>query len=214
MIATENTPEATVTDANRETWLVKAVDALRPMFAELDLTDKDGQVIDTALPPVRISVGFPGGRSAAKVIGQCWSPAAATDEVAQLFVSPVLDDAVRVMDVLAHELIHAIDRCESGHKGKFAKIAKAFGLTGKMTATVVEEGSELKARLNAIINEIGPYPHAALSLGGATSGPKKQATRMIKLECPVDGYTVRTTQKWIELGTPTCPCGEHLDVAA
>jgi len=201
-----------VTDTNREAWLVKAVDALRPLFAEIDVTH-DGEVVDTTIPTIRISVGFPGGGSAKKRIGECWAPAAATDEVSQLFVSPILDDAARVLDVLAHELIHAIDRCESGHKGKFTKIAKALGLSGKMTATVVEEGSDLKAKLDAIVAEIGPYPHAALSLGGATSGPKKQTTRMIKVECPADGYTIRTAQKWIDLGLPTCPCGEEMIVA-
>lgn len=198
------------TDSNRESWLVKAVEALRPLFAEIDATH-DGEAIDTTIPTVRISVGFPGGGSAKKRIGECWAPAAATDEVSQLFVSPILDDAARVLDVLSHELIHAIDRCESGHKGRFTKIAKGLGLTGKMTATVASP--ELKEKLDAIVEELGPYPHAALSLGGATSGPKKQGTRMIKVECPDDGYTLRTTAKWLAVGLPTCPCGTVMQQA-
>jgi hypothetical protein len=30
-----------------------------------------------------------------------------------------------------------------------------------------------------------------------SSGPKPQGTRMLKLVCPEDGYTVRTTAKWL-----------------
>lgn len=202
MTATENAAkETTVTDTNRETWLIKAVDALRPLFAE----------VGEEIPTVRISVGFPGGGSAKKRIGECWAPAAASDEVSQLFVSPILDDAARVLDVLSHELIHAIDRCESGHKGRFTKIAKGIGLTGKMTATVASP--ELKEKLDAIVEELGEYPHAAISLGGATSGPKKQTTRMVKIEADCCGYTVRTTQKWIDQGMPSCPCGNEMRVA-
>jgi len=40
-----------------------------------------------------------------------------------------------------------------------------------------------------------------------------QTTRMLKVECPADGYIVRTTQKWIDLGLPTCPCGEEMELA-
>src|SRR5690349_10363518 len=121
--------------STREEWLVAAVEAFRPMFSAL---------VDEQIPAVRVSVGWPGGNGRKNaVIGQCWATAASADKVAQLFISPVLDDAVRVLDVLAHEIIHAIDDCQSGHKGRFAKIAKALGLTGKMTATVA--GDELKA---------------------------------------------------------------------
>lgn len=40
--------------------------------------------------------------------------------------------------------------------------------------------------------------------------PPKQSTRMIKLVCPADGYAVRTTRKWIEVGLPRCPCGREM----
>lgn len=178
----------------REQWLTAAVDALAPLYAEVGET----------LPEVRVSVGWPGGRGAKNtVIGQCWHPEAASDGVAQLFISPVLADSTRVLDVLAHELIHALDRNASGHRGRFAKVAKAIGLTGKMTATVA--GEDLKARLDGIAEGLGEYPHAALKAGGP--GTKKQTTRMLKVECQSSGYTLRTTRKWLEeYGAPFCPC--------
>lgn len=182
----------------REEWLVAAVEALAPIFAAVEET----------LPEVRVSVGWPGGNGRKNsVIGQCWSTKVAADSVSQLFISPVLEDAVRVLDVLAHELIHAIDDCQSGHKGRFAKIAKAIGLTGKMTATVA--GDDLKEELVKIADALGEYPHAALvNPGQGADGPKKQTTRMMKVECAEgSGYKARMTRQWLEeYGAPFCPC--------
>lgn len=188
----------------REEWLVAAVEALRPLFTEAG----------AEIPAVRVSVGWPGGRGKkATVIGQCWPTAASAAKAAEVFISPTQDDAVRVLDVLTHELVHAVDDCQNGHRGPFAKLAKALGLTGKMTATVA--GPELAEKLAGIAGSLGDYPHAKLiSLAGGVEGPKKQAARMLKLECPVDGYIVRTTAKWLEVGVPACPCGSTMERAA
>lgn len=196
MTATTATKPATFT--TREEWLVAAVAALTPLFAAVEAT----------VPAVRVSVGWPGGRGKKNaVIGQCWSTAASSDKVAQLFISPVLDDATRVLDVLTHELVHAVDDCQSGHKGAFAKIAKALGLEGKMTATVA--GEVLKGTLDEIAATLGDYPHAALAAqADGADGPKKQGTRMLKVECASgSGYIVRMTRTWIDdVGLPICPC--------
>jgi hypothetical protein len=183
----------------REEWLVAAVEALRPRF----------ELIGVTLPAVRVSVGWPGGRGKKNsVIGQCWAASASADNVAQVFISPVLDDAPRVLDVLAHELVHAADDNKSGHKGEFTRIAKGLGLTGKMTATVA--GEELAAHLVALVEtDLGSYPHAAIVAGAdGADGPSKQGTRMLKIECGSgNGYIVRMTRKWLdEYGTPSCPC--------
>ena len=123
-----------------------------------------------------------------------------------LFISPVLTDGARVLDVLSHELIHAVDDCQHGHKGPFAKLAKSIGLTGKMTATVASD--ELVTKLTELVEELGLYPHAELARSGGSHEPKKQGTRQIKVECGEgSGYIVRMTRKWIEeVGTPICPC--------
>ncbi len=201
--------ELMIRPQTREQWLELAVLKLRPLFDEIDVT----------LPAVRVSVGWPsrgGGGTKKKVIGQCWKASVASDNVSQLFISPVLGsdgrdavEMIKMLGVLVHELIHAADDCESGHKGAFAKMAKAIGLTGKMTATTV--GEELAGRLGYILAELGPYPHAALNPFQMEQQRPKQTTRMLKLECPQDGYIVRTTKKWIEMGLPKCPCGHELE---
>ena len=183
----------------REEWLMAAVVKLRELFAE----------IDVEIPDVRVSVGWPGGggRGQAERIGECWVTEASNDAVAQLFVSPALDDPMQVLSTLTHELVHASDNCESGHRGVFRKRALAIGLEGRMTATVAGEG--LLARLAAIEESLGAFPHAALSKGA--SGRKKQGTRMFKLVCPSCDYAVRTTRKWLDVGLPTCPCGTEME---
>jgi hypothetical protein len=192
----------------REEWLENAVVALKPLFDE----------IDVELPKVRVSVGWPsqgGLKSKGRVIGQCWKTTVATDGVAQMFLSPMLDEPLLLLATLVHELIHAVDDCESGHRGAFAKMARGIGLEGKMTATVA--GKELEEKLVGIFMEqLGPFPHAAINFEELEKerAKTKQSTRMIKLECPADGYIVRTTAKWLDsLGAPQCPCGEEMEPA-
>lgn len=198
----------------REGWLAAAVEHLRKDFAEAG----------EPLPPkVNVSVGWPGGRgNKANVIGQCWHPSACADKAPAIFVSPRLSDPVDVLAVLVHELVHAAGH--QGHRKGFRRLALAVGLTGRMTATVPTE--ELATYLRGLANRLGPYGHAAIQdrstvrlpgvPGGKDGDPEprmgtpKQTTRMLKLECPCCGYTVRTTRKWLEQGLPRCPSSVRL----
>ena len=181
---------------NRETWLRKASTFMcQQIFKPLGYT----------VPPVRVSVGFVGVRKI-KAIGSCWSPTAAKDNVSQVFISPVVDDSVNALEILSHELIHALFP-QAGHRGPFRKAAVAIGLVGKMTAT--KAGPELIERLNGLTKKIGDYPHAGLNI--ADFRKKKQSTRLLKAECSNCGYVVRLTKKWVdEVGLPRCQstCGE------
>lgn len=186
---------------NREDWLNAATTEMKPWF-----------VAEAAPLPetLRVSCGWPsrGGQSAKKrSIGQCWNPIASADGTTEVFISPVLADAVRVLDVLVHELVHAAVGVDKGHKGPFRKLAKALGLEGKMTET--NAGPELTERLNVLAEKLGPYPHASLD---AKLGLKKQGTRMLKASCPDCGYTVRLTAKWADYGMPTCVCGGLIEL--
>lgn len=182
-------------DTTREAWLQAAILGLRPDFEPV-----------APLPDsLHVSVGFPsrGGLSqkGSKTIGECWNGCCSADGAPHIFISPLLADPCRVLDVLVHELIHAALPIGTGHKGPFKRAMLALGLTGKPTATTA--GPELTGRLNGLISEIGPYPHPALTHQGTA---KKQTTRMLKALCPLCGYTIRLTQKWAEVGMPTCPC--------
>jgi hypothetical protein len=188
---------------NRETWLINAVEHLAPLIHDsTDLRPCD----------VRVSVGWPSSRGISTkqaTIGQCWPSKATTDGVQQIFISPVLNNGRHVLATLVHELIHAYDDCASGHKGAFARAAKAVGLEGKMTATVVTDGSELDGKLQVILGEIGDFPSAGIK--PAAREEKVQSTRMLKVECEACDCVVRMTRKWLdEVGPPRCGCGGQM----
>lgn len=182
--------------ATREEWLTAAAKAMRPMFDAQGAAD---------YPKFRVSCGWPkGGRG--KTIGQAWHPDSSGDATSELFISPELEDVVRVLATLMHELIHAVVGNEAGHKGPFRKLAKSLGLEGKMTATVA--GNALAADLLLLTSELGPYPHAELSKLSVT----KQSTRMLRVACPKCGCILRMTAKWLEeAGVPTCGCGTEME---
>ena len=185
--------------ATREEWLESLAERVAPLLS-------------MPVPKVRLSVGFPGGRARGrgKRIGECWDTAASSDGSAAIFVSPTIADAATAAHVLVHEMIHAAVGVKHGHRGPFRRVALAIGLTGKMTATTATP--ELADKLAEIVDEIGPYPHAALNAD--LSGRKKQSTRMKKITCGACGYTARTTEKWLAVGTPVCPCGVKMSADA
>jgi len=186
----------------REEWLNKMTDALRPLFLEAG-----GEIPEN----VRSTCGWPSQGAKAKKklrVGECWGAESSDDKHFEIFLSPLLDDGNKVAGVLIHELCHATLGIDVGHKAPFRKLAMALGLEGSMPATTV--GEDLQATLAVLVEEVGPYPHAKLVL----KGKKTQTTRMHKIVCPdpACGYMVRTSQKWIDLGTPVCYCGTKMEV--
>jgi hypothetical protein len=189
----------------REEWLIQAVNAVRPWFDDIKMP---------VPAKVRVTCGWPSTGALAsnkRRIGEAWTRSASGDGHNEIFISPYLSDAVMVVAVLIHELIHAADNNEHGHRGPFVKAARALGLAGKVTATVPSE--ELTKRIqDEVLKKVGQYPHATLDM--SFRPVKKQSTRMRPLKCPECGYTVRTTKKWIDHGLPTCACGSEMQEAA
>lgn len=176
----------------REAWLLELVEKLRPLY--------NGELPEA----VRISTGFSSKGLRSKVIGECWNAKAAEDQVPHIFIHPGLGDSLEVAAVVAHELIHAC-RPEAKHGPKFKAMALAIGLEGNMKAT--KAGARFVETALPILGEIGAYPHGRLKPLGASSNGPTQSTRMLKVSCDC-GYTVRTTQKWLDVAIPTCPCCE------
>jgi hypothetical protein len=196
-----DTDPAVYTAPTREAWLQELATELRPWFADLG----------HEVPEVRVSVGFTSKGARSNRIGECWYPEATEDGVPQVFLHPKLVDPWQVAATLVHELVHATLGPEAKHGRPFRKLAVALGLTGKMTATVASD--ELLGRLAPVLDRVGPYPHAGLASKNGTSTGPKQTTRMLKVQCPVDGYLVRTTRQWLDHGLPTCPDGHLMEEA-
>jgi hypothetical protein len=183
---------------NREAWLKRASKLLTPMLEAAG-----------SPPPlnIRYSCGWPSVSKGGMRIGECWASTASKDGHFEIFISPTIDDPMRVLDILLHEMVHACVGLKHGHKGEFKRVAKAVGLKGRMTAT--HAGEELKGELINLCRKLGDYPHARLRKG-LRSGPKKQGTRLLRVACPTCDYTVRITQKWLNIGLPICPCGTEM----
>lgn len=186
---------------NRETWLTNSLERfVKPLFKEHSL----------GAPDARVSVGFPSRRAVStrkRADGECWSCKATKDQVHQIFISPFIDDGTEALGILIHEYTHASVGTECGHKAPFKRAATAVGLTGKMTSTVL--CPELAEQCRLYVESAGEYPHRALVL---TEKEKRQGTRMLKAECPNCGYTIRTTQKWVDVGLPICVCGTEFQL--
>lgn len=179
----------------REAWL----NALKDRLA-LALFEPKGHPLPDKL---RVSCGWPsrGGTALRKpVIGQCWYSDTSEDHAFELFISPTIADAIRAGDVLVHELCHAVLPKHVKHGRAFARLAGKMGLEGKPTATIA--GPELRALLQELTDEIGPYPHAEIR---PLVEVKKQTTRMIKAACPECGYTIRVARQWLAVAVPACP---------
>jgi len=180
----------------REPWLGAAMELMQAEFFG-----------ERKLPKVRVSCGFPKSTTG-KAIGQCWDNDCSKDDTFEIFISPKIADPMRVLDILLHELIHAAVGINVGHKGEFKTMATDFGLTGKMTATVCEQGSALWARLQVILGEIGSYPHSPMDLKKKAKQPNKWVRYM---SVTLENYKVIVNEDRVEeFGAPIDPNGEAM----
>jgi uncharacterized damage-inducible protein DinB len=179
---------------NREDWLNAAATKVRLHAAGVGVTIPE---------KVRLSVGFPSKGALSmkrRTVGQCWQAVSSTDGHAEVFVSPVEDDPISILNTVTHELAHAATP-GAGHRGAFIKVARRLGLVAPWRSTPWSDTG--KAWAESARAELGAFPHARLN--AATLG-RKQSTRMLKLTCEC-GYTLRGTAKWLDLAVPECPLG-------
>ena len=191
-----------------EEWLREAVMRLHDeVFAE--------HLGGAELPAFRISRGWP--RGSRKAIGQCWSTVSSKDGATEMFISPVLGTAERVslLQVVAHEMVHMYVGAEHGHKAPFAKLARAIGLEGKLTATTA--GAAFVDSTAALLADMPAYPAEKMSADSGTPVKKTYLLRVTCPECPE--VVLRMTMKVVAAcqegphGAVLCPCcGEEAEV--
>lgn len=182
---------------NRETWLEALTAELTPVF----------EAHGFALPRCRFSLGFTSKGRKGKDIGECWTDKVSADQTHEIFLRCDYDDSEAIAATLVHELVHAAVGVKHGHKGPFKRLARALHLEGKLTATY--GGDAFKEMLAPMLAKVGPIPHKRLDFSrGESSGPKKQTTRLIKVQCPGCEFSVRMTRKFLDdedYGAPMCP---------
>lgn len=182
----------------REDWLNKAADIMFQTVLD------ESVIAPFPIPPVRVSVA----PMTSKQLGVCYKREASDDKHNEVFITAHVSDSLTVLETLLHELIHAADNCDSGHRNYFAKVARKAGLEGKLTAT--HAGAELKESLAYIIEALGPIPHATLNLK-----PKEKGRNNNKLTCANCGFQANLSHKWaVQVSErAACPvCHDHLTV--
>lgn len=137
-------------------------------------------------------------------MGETWSTQHFETREAHVFISPKISDPKEVLAILAHELVHVVDDCRSGHQKDFVTIARAVGLIAPWTSSV--PGPDLTDKIKRILKVVPKYGQPAYK--AVALEKKKQSTRMLLLECDACGCKIRTTKIWIETYPVfTCPCG-------
>ena len=180
----------------REQWLKAAVEILRPWY-------KVHEKLPKIIEPI---VSWPKGSNVA--IGQYFPKKWTVGEkVNYIAISPVLNDPLKVLDVLVHEMVHALDVTKN-HGPEFKKVALALGLEGPMRATSASD--ELVEKLKPIAKKLGDYPHTQMvNLKEEKKSSKKTCVRY---RSPADPkYSVWVSVKQAELvGPPICPISKKL----
>jgi hypothetical protein len=180
---------AITSSLQRQQWLEAAVEALRIRFADAGYSIPE---------KVRVAIGWPKRAASCGAIGECWAVEASSDQHAELFISPQLTEGARILDVLAHELVHATVGPEAGHGKPFKQCALRIGLRGPMRSTTA--GPDFVAWAEALFKRIGPYP------AGFLTDTPKQGTRMLRCQCMTCGYIARVSRRWLDpAGPPICP---------
>ena len=185
----------------REDWLTAAVSELKPFFLLNGVSISDKIRVSCALPSNAKRTNF-------KSVGECFPNTNSADAHFEIFISPVLDDPVKVFETLIAMLCHTANGALN-HGKPYQKIADAMLLLPNGTQSAryksVTHGDAFVQAYKQIIDSLGAYVHAELS----ASVGKKQSTRMLKCVCPSCGYTVRLTAKWAfkhgNLNLPLCP---------
>lgn len=134
---------------DRDLWLVRAVDRLRSVLGATDLPLPEQVTVTaevTRLPP----------GDSSHPLGECWPSWTRDDGVPHIVISQSITDALTILAVLVHELIHASDDCRSGHGPWFRAWARAVGLEGPFPST--KAGPRLRRQLRPIAQGLGRYP--------------------------------------------------------
>ena len=157
----------------RDLWLRHATDALRPLFETHGLP----------LPAeIRFAIAFTSSGRKGKRVGETWHDGATADRAFEIFLRADLAAPIDVLTVLVRQLVHAALPATDSHGKLYKAAANKIGLSGKMREAV--PNPYLLERLERLVTELPPLPHAALNLDWkAMDKPRKQGTRMLKAEC-------------------------------
>lgn len=134
---------------NRQAWLMKAVDILKHDFWQIGET----------IPEVKVNDEWPSDYSPSEdTLGHyrtIWEPDVGDTNI-EITVHPDITNALDVLSILVHELVHAAVGATCAHGGEFLRVAAAIGLDDGGPTALAEE--VLLLRLCEIVEILGSYP--------------------------------------------------------
>ncbi len=197
-----------------DSWLQRAIEELRPVFEERTkevLPDK-----------IRINYGWPQskGKGETDAIGEAYSGRATADGIPHIYISPKLSDPTRILDVLAHELIHVADDCKHAHGEPFKRMMRRLDLAGEPKAT--HAGPFLQGQLEEMGKQLGKPPHGAVIPDKRLRPSSKSKTvKAVCVDCQYmdqegNGVIATLTQRVARIiqenGPWQCVCGKPMEV--
>jgi hypothetical protein len=132
-----------------------------------------------------------------KAVGLCYAVGYSPNgSVRRIEIDREEGDTLKALEIVAHEVSHAILSEGVGHKGDFVKaVFGVFKLGSIPTATSVT--MEFAEIVESWVKKAGSYPYIKF-----IDGRKKQTTRMVKLYCP-DVECAGATNKSVQQGQGT-----------
>lgn len=143
------------------------------------------------------------------------------------------ESSVQLAGTTIHELAHAVAGYAAGHGSAWKTAASKMGLIranaagqnyqpthfDKLVWSRIEglplpsdgQPAFYKQDLTRATTTTAARPCAAAvgTRGGSSRGPGS-GSRLIKAMCPDCAYSIWTTQKWLNLGTPVCVCDARM----
>lgn len=125
-------------------------------------------------------------------------------------------------ETLIHELAHAenhaleiqdTDKTGRRHNKHFKSMAERLGLVVEKSKSLGFAFTDLGPEAKSFLAKINFNRTVFELCRVAQTKGSKQTTRLLKCECPECGYTVRVTQKWLDVGAPLCPTHGKLEAA-
>jgi hypothetical protein len=179
---------------NREAWLNRLAEMLRPWFRDAGYPIKGRMSISMAAL----------NRS---TLGNCRPTYDENGQKHHIFITAYEDgqmsDPVEVGCVLVHEILHPVMPLGTGHGAAFQRAMKPLDLIGKATATM--GGAKLRAHVTELLRHLPLLPRHGVNAppprmprGGGNSG-------MIQFQCPccrISVFLKYTSLK--RAGAPIC----------
>ena len=176
----------------REEWLTAALYLVR------------AQVPSIGTQRIRITCGFPSTYTRSGTLAECWPSDASKDGTWEVMVSPTVALPVEVFVLVAAQALHTVPGGASRTSNSYRTACMELGLAPTdETWKGLMATDDFWATFGDALEDLGPYPHAEVMAAKKAT----QTTRMLKLVCPLCGYTIRTSGKWIATGLPVCHDG-------